>query len=230
MIVKCCAISDTHSRHWKLVVEDCDILLHAGDISGNGKKNEVEDFISWYEDQNALYKIWIAGNHERGFEKKADWLLERLANLKNNTYYLEDTGINIMGINIWGTPWQPEFCNWEFNLPRGGELKEKYDLIPPNTDILLSHGPPFGIDDYIPWEFVRPFEKDNRVGCRDLYNRLKELELKFHIFGHIHLDDRDQIRARPVTTKRDSTLCINASVVDNKYQLYAKPYYFNYEL
>jgi hypothetical protein len=28
-------------------------------------------------------------------------------------------------IKIWGSPWQPEFHNWAFNLPHGEKIKEK---------------------------------------------------------------------------------------------------------
>ncbi len=230
MIIKCCAISDTHKLHNQLTIEECDILFHSGDFTGTGGNQASEDFFTWLERQPATFKVFIAGNHERGYEKKNGWLQDRLANLKNGTYYLEDSGIDLFGIKIWGCPWQPEFHSWEFNLPRGRELREKYDLIPPDTDILLSHGPPYGVEDYIPLSYMRPFEQDNRVGCKDLELKIKDLELKYHIFGHIHLDDRKEIQARSITSKKDNTLCINASVVNNQYHLYAKPYYFNYEL
>lgn len=231
MNVRIGLISDVHWKWDELGdIEPCDLLLCAGDISGQGRKKETLDFIEWYENQwQATHKIFIAGNHELTFddEPKPDWLIERLANLKNDTYYLEDSGMEIWGIKIWGTPWQPEFHNWAFNLPRGRELAEKYALIPPDTDILISHGPPYGIEDTIPWSYVKPHENDNHVGCRDLLSRIKELRLKLHVFGHIHLDGREEITPVMVPCQGEPITCVNAAVVDNAYQITVKPYYFN---
>ena len=48
-------------------------------------------------------------------------------------------------VRIYGSPWQPEFYNWAFNLPRNGEeMKARWDAIPDNTDILITHGPAYG--------------------------------------------------------------------------------------
>lgn len=224
-------MSDTHWKWQELDrIEPCDILLHAGDISGRGKRDETLAFLDWFEELPAIYKVHIAGNHELNHEDKPSWLVERLTNLKKNSYYLEDSGVNILGLNIWGTPWQPEFCNWAFNLPRGEKLAEKYALIPPDTDILISHGPPYGVEDTIPWSYVTANENDNHVGCKDLLHRIKELRLKLHVFGHIHLDGRHEIEPVMVHCKGEPTRCVNAAVVDNAYHVIVKPYYFNLEI
>lgn len=238
MKVKICCISDTHGKHRELDIEACDILLHAGDCTGLGQKYETADFLEWFQSlPMATFKVFIAGNHERGWQKKPAWLRARLRTLRNGTYYLEDSGINLMGIKIWGCPWQPEFNGWEFNLPRGSALAEKYALIPWDTNILISHGPPYGVMDRIPQQYERAGEDPN-VGCKDLLHYVKkdQKDLEYHVFGHIHIDDREEIV--PVEVEIEScnygdrpffVKCINAAVVDNHYDVIVKPYYFEYE-
>jgi len=94
-------------------------------------------------------------------------------------HYLEDSGIEIDGVSFWGSPWQPEFNHWAFNLYRGEQLAQKWALIPDDTDVLITHGPPLGILDFVP--------SGEHVGCEDLKNRVDQMpSLKAHIFGHIH--------------------------------------------
>ena len=78
-----------------------------------------------------------------------------------------------MRLKIYGSPWQPEFCGWAYNLPRGQALADKWAMIPDDTDILVTHGPPAGI-------------LDGDLGCLNLRRRVDELNLKLHVFGHIH--------------------------------------------
>jgi Icc-related predicted phosphoesterase len=83
-------------------------------------------------------------------------------------------------VKLYGSPWQPEFFNWAFNLPRNGkEMKSKWDAIPKDTDILITHGPPFGHLDI-------PGGQSIRVGCEMLRHRVDEIKPKIHVFGHIH--------------------------------------------
>tara|TARA_Y100000296_G_C5174834_1_gene259491 strand:- start:2061 stop:2591 length:531 start_codon:yes stop_codon:yes gene_type:complete len=57
--------------------------------------------------------------------------------------YLNDSSITIDGIKFWGSPIQPWFHDWAFNRKRGNEIRKHWELIPTNTDVLLTHGPPF---------------------------------------------------------------------------------------
>ena len=66
-------------------------------------------------------------------------------------HYLQDAGLELFGLQIWGTPWQPWFYDWAFNAPRhDGEafLASKFEAaIPADTDIIVAHGPPRGFGD-----------------------------------------------------------------------------------
>lgn len=173
-------LSDTHNCNEQIIVPEGDVLIHAGDATIRGEQTEVEDFLSWFSRLPHKYKIFVAGNH--------DWLYEtqnrfaRLLTAKFNIKYLQDSLTEIEGLKIYGSPWQPRFFDWAFNLNRGGELAEKWKLIPNEVDILITHGPPFGILDETP--------RGDFAGCEELRKRVEEIarieRLKLHVFGHIH--------------------------------------------
>lgn len=172
-------ISDTHNSHAGLALPDGDVLIHAGDHSNSGTIKEVASFLNWIGDQPHEYKIFIAGNH--------DWLFERdpafaRGLIPDSVIYLQDSETVINGLKIYGSPWQPRFYDWAFNLDRGEQMAEKWRMIPPDTEILITHGPPNGILDLVP----RKFWSEN-TGCEELIKRVDRLDdLKLHIFGHIH--------------------------------------------
>lgn len=172
-------ISDTHSKHEEIDhVPDGDMLIHAGDSLAFGSLFDLEDFDDWLGELPHRHKILIAGNHDTCFEDRSD----KAQKLVTNAIYLEDSGIVIEGLKFWGSPWTPRFFDWAFNANRGPQLFEKWQRIPLDTDVLITHGPPKGILDTV---ITRDGEE--QVGCNDLLRRLSELKnLKAHIFGHIH--------------------------------------------
>ena len=150
--MKIVCLSDTHNCNQEITVPDGDILIHAGDATIRGTQTEVEDFLAWFSSLPHQHKVFVAGNH--------DWLFEtdnRFARLLTANYkikYLEDSFTDIEGLKIYGSPWQPRFFDWAFNLNRGGELAEKWKLIPADIDILITHGPPNGILDEVPRKYT----------------------------------------------------------------------------
>ncbi len=168
------AISDTHARHQELEVPDGDILIHAGDCTRHGDLGDLEAFNRWLGTLPHRHKILIAGNHDFCFQDSPD----EAHRLVTNAIYLQDEALIIEGIKIWGSPWQPWFFDWAFNLPRGEQIAAKWALIPDDTQVLITHGPPAGILD-------RTFD-DRDVGCEDLLQRVQQIRPRLHIFGHIH--------------------------------------------
>ena len=172
-------ISDTHTKHEKLngFLPGGDILLCAGDISSRGYKTELENFFKWFDGiDNYDHKIFIAGNHDFGFQDEPETIKGLLTGYKT-IEYLQDDWIMVGDenpIKIWGSPWQPEFHNWAFNLPRGEKIKEKWDLIPDDVDILITHGPPFGKLDYVPYNNIN-------VGCEELLLKVQQIKPKIHL-------------------------------------------------
>lgn len=177
--MKITIFSDTHNMHNNITnhLIGGDILICAGDITSLGTKKEIFNFYYWFNEiKSYRYKIFIAGNHDFWLENKEN----KFPKNNTNTIYLMDESINLINnINIYGSPWQPEFYNWAFNIPRNSKEMEKiWENIPNNTDILITHGPPHGILDKT---------KENlNVGCEILYERINKVKPKIHIFGHIH--------------------------------------------
>jgi len=199
-------ISDTHNKELKIPKEHLpggDILIHSGDVSSRGYREEIYWFLDWFSKLDQYtHKIFIAGNHDFFFEENPLQSKELIAQFPNVTY-LEDSSITIDDINIYGTPWQPEFNNWAFNLPRNGDkLKAKWSNIPTSTDILVTHGPPFGILDVAPYGNIN-------VGCELLTEELKRINPIVHVFGHIHYSYG--------YVKHDNTHYINASCLGEDY-------------
>lgn len=179
--MKLVLISDTHTMHEDVYLPPGDILIHAGDFTNRGSKSNVDDFFGWLERRSKEYAhiIFIAGNHDMSFEFKPDWFDDTINSLPSNVHYLEDSEIIIGSIKFYGSPWQPEFHNWAFNLPRGKELADKWAMIPNDTDVLITHGPPLYLLDYT-------IRDGFNVGCKDLYERVLKVKPKLHVFGHIH--------------------------------------------
>jgi Icc-related predicted phosphoesterase len=205
-------ISDTHTQHKNLRgLEEIDLLIHAGDICSKGTQSETADFIDWFNGLAIRYKVFVAGNHDFFMEKTPSSFIR--ANLNTNTFYLNDDGIIIEGIQIWGSPIQPWFFDWAFNRQRGEEIKKHWDLIPMDTDILITHGPPFGILDKT--------KHGQHVGCEELLSCVERIKPKVHVFGHIH----EGYGMKETST----TAFMNASVLDVNYRLVNKPIIINYK-
>lgn len=224
-------ISDTHSLHRDMTepLPKGDVLIHAGDISNKGGERDVTDFIHWFQGIKGFdSKIFISGNHDFCFEKvnlphyksDYDWLHNLMApeNLsQDDVVYLEDNEFIITSpeftrpIKFYGTPWQPWFYDWAFNLPRmGKELKEKWNLIPSDVDVLITHTPPNGIKDY-----VINWRGNEHVGCEVLRARLEDISPVVNVFGHIH-------EAYGVSYVNKTTF-VNASICTSRYEPINKP-------
>jgi Icc-related predicted phosphoesterase len=184
-------ISDTHTRQGQIPYSDLpggDLLIHAGDIMNSGyNKNDIFDFLHWYDSIPGYdKKVFIAGNHDRMFENDPEEVKEILKQYPN-IIYLQDESYEIYdletdkSIKLYGSPWQPEFYSWAFNLPKNGiEISGKWEAIPDDTDILITHGPAWGSVDTVagrPWD---------NLGCELLAERIQRFRPKIHVCGHIH--------------------------------------------
>ena len=158
------------------------MLIVAGDLTARDEIDQYVDFFTWLSRMDYRKKVVIGGNHDGFFTRvNPKEVAKELSGMGADDFeYLCDSGCEFEGYKIWGAPWTPIFYNWHFMLKRE-ELAKKWALIPEDTDILVTHGPPFGILDT-----VSP-RRTHRCGCEELALRLKELNnLKLHVFGHIH--------------------------------------------
>lgn len=170
------AVADTHLFHQSFVVPDGDVLVHAGDLCRRGRLEELAVAAAWLAELPHAHKIIVAGNHDWAFVREP----AAARALFDGMTYLEDEETVIDGVRFYGSPWQPAFHDWAFNLPRGEALAAMWRRIPHGVDVLVTHGPPEGIGDYSGMAV--------RAGCADLRQRVAELRPHLHLFGHIHQD------------------------------------------
>ncbi len=205
--IRIVCVSDTHFYHQHLEVPDGDILVHAGDFMGFGNmERHIAEFNQWLGQQPHAHKIVIAGNHDSLFESSPGVARALLT----NAIYLENSGVVLEGLRFWGPPVQPTFHEWAFNVDRGDPIRRYWDMIPTGTDILVTHGPPFGILD-------QAGPATPHLGCEELAKAVQRVEPKLHIFGHIH-GGYGELRSA------NGTHFVNASVLKKKHMDFNDPY------
>lgn len=195
-------ISDTHLRHlrYDIDVPPGEILIHAGDAMIEGTELEARAFFQWFGSLPHEHKIFCAGNHDGIFEKYPE-LARSL--VPAGVTYLQDSEVTIAGLRIYGSPWTPEFMNWAFNLPRGEALKRKWARIPAGLDVLVTHGPPWGILDQVLGEHAH-------LGCADLRDAVLRAKPRLHVFGHIHTGHGQLVH-------QGATRFANVAICDERY-------------
>jgi Icc-related predicted phosphoesterase len=237
--MKIAVFSDTHTKHKQVELPECDIAIFAGDFTSVGHKHEVESFLNWYGKQyQCKQKVFIAGNHDKSFDKKffhsfedhdlfkqneplgkPGWLIDMLdrARVVFNIQYLENSSVMLEGLKIWGSPITPSFFRqyWAFNADRNEEIQSYWNKIPKDANIIVTHGPVHGKLDYIP-------ESSEYVGCVDLKAKIEEINPMMFICGHIH-------SGRGIYNT-DKTLYVNASIMDNQYNKQGEPMLFNVDV
>jgi predicted phosphodiesterase len=232
MIIDC--IGCLHGHYPNL--EGGDLLILTGDYTARDSLKEWDAFFAWLKKQEYKNKIMIGGNHDNfllsGFptcKKDADDLAEvqGFINHKPDFTYLCDSGCVIEGLKIWGSPWTPGFKGvnpkcMAFMMPYGCDtednLMDKWELIPDDIDILVTHGPPYSILDGVLVEDGSLYS----VGSKSLYSWLKYIErTNLHVFSHIH-EGYGQMEYFP-TYNNKMRLSVNCSHVNEKYKPVNKP-------
>lgn len=216
-------LSDTHNKHHQITVPEGDVLIHSGDATSTGKVEECKKFLRWYGALPHKHKIFVAGNHDWSFDEDdmayVKW--KNHYNFKGDRFragatnyveylakelgiiYLNRDSVTIDGVKFYGCPESPRFHHWAFNRDQCDWLH-----IPEDTNVLITHTPPFGILDV-------SYRGYDNCGCKYLLDRVGELaqlkKLKVHCFGHIH-------EGRGVHEQYGVTY-INGSCLDHKYQV-----------
>lgn len=217
--MKIALISDTHGMHDSMYhdLPKADVLIHAGDVTNVGSQAGTRQFVEWFQNLKGYdHKIFVAGNHDWSFYRKPAWLYDLIndENLsQSDCVYLEDSEFTIESpefskpIKIYGSPWQPPFMNWAFNAPEE-QLFKIWEKIPDDVDILITHGPAYGILDRV----IGGYEY---LGSTTLSERIKKIKPKIHISGHIHSGHG--------IIEKNGTLYINASTATESYEMIYKP-------
>jgi len=195
-------ISDTHELHRELAVPPGDLLIHAGDLTFYSKRPWMyRAFDVWLGELPHRHKIVIPGNH--------DYLLEepRERSAITNATLLVDSGVEVEGIRIWGSPVTPLYGG-AFGMSRAADRKRHWARIPENTDILITHGPPFDVLDHDP-------RSERREGCLQLLEAVLQAKPRLHVFGHVH--------AGYGTVGTSNTIFANASLLGDSGTLDKEP-------
>lgn len=202
--MKIICIADTHNKHQQILIPHGDIIIHAGDFSEAGTREETLDFLDWFAALPHQYKILVPGNHDFFMEKNLENLNEIIP---PGIQCLINESIEINGIKFWGSPYTPGEENWAFTRPRGGEMRSNWNLIPQDVQFLITHTPPYGILDQL--------DNKKHVGCEQLTARLKDLDIPYHIFGHIHHEYG--------IVKMSDTVYVNSALLDDRFRLINSP-------
>lgn len=203
------AISDTHMHHKSLKGLEGDLIIFAGDATGQGLHSEITKMLQWYAKLPFEHKIFVPGNHDHGFEDNPAGYKQLCTDLGIKLLVHESTEIN--GIKIFGSPWTPYFNDWAFNAGatiieaahyRKPFIGDLWATIPADTNILVTHGPPYDILDLC---------ADGRhVGCQELRKVVETIKPDLHFFGHIHHSAGQK--------HQNGTSFYNACVCDEKYR------------
>lgn len=187
-------ISDTHNLHnQQQRLPEADLVVHSGDFTFAGTESEVLDFLQWFCALPYPYKILIAGNHD-------DCLYgANIDGLPEGCYYLNGNGVTIEGVRFYGIPM---FMEDDIN----GNYEKMLSSIPSDTDVLITHQPPFGLLDQ---------SENIHFGSKVLKTQIEKLNLKAHLFGHIH--------HAYGCMKEDGVVYSNASLVGDSYMLEHQP-------
>jgi Icc-related predicted phosphoesterase len=209
---KLVCISDTHMEHEQVTLSTGDILICCGDVSTYNNKN-YDSFLIWMSKTNFKYKILIAGNHDKWMEDDPIRIKQKCD--ENGIIYLQDNGISINGYKFWGSPWTPKRKknrNDAFTLSRK-DLLQKWDLIPKDTDILITHCPPYGIGDLNSNGYTSKMYQSGDYCLLKTIGRLSNLKL--HLFGHCHYG-RGMYEGQFNNNCEKKIYFINCAVVENK--------------
>lgn len=199
-------LGDTHGFHRRLVLPPGDILIHSGDFMVDGKSvEEIDDFNAWLGSLPYRHKLVVAGNHDRLFDDHPKLARAHLT----NAIYLQDSGVTLEGLKFWGSPVNSVGGDWAFSRDLTVKIRKHWNLIPDDTDVLVTHEPPFGTLD-------KTHILAKHRGCNYLLGAVRRVQPKLHVFGHIHGGYGKEVAWGGVTL-------VNCAVVDNDRQLTNPP-------
>jgi len=204
--VKICVLSDTHNQHKLFPITPCDIAIHCGDFSSMGYLHECKAFLEWFSVQPAKHRIFISGNHDSVVPFEQPILFREIVKEYPGVTYLENEGITVEGLKFWGRAMTPTFNDWAFMADPGSpKMVSSLDIIPTDTDVLITHGPPYQILDNT--------EDNQQVGCKDMRYWLENgvRKPRLIVCGHIH-------HGRGVHLYGDKTTIVNAAVLNDWYR------------
>lgn len=211
--MKIAVVGCSHGSHNKLIVPEADAIIHTGDYSPRGTYSDAISFLRWLESQPHKHRLWVEGNHDTYAERHPVEFAALAKQYAPSCHRLFDSSIEIEGIRFFGSPYTPTFMHWSFMADRGPEIQRHWNMIPNDTQILITHGPAYGHLDLVPAEYVEN-GRDRHQGCADLKTTIETRlhKLKAHFFSHLHSQGNQTEVANGVTY-------VNAAVVGEDYRV-----------
>ena len=140
--VRVVCISDTHDLHRLLPIPEADLLIHAGDLTETGDRDDVRSAMRWLNAQPCRDIVATAGNHDLALRSPS--FVRDMRESFPRVQLLIDEGAEISGRKVWGSPWAPmPQTLWAYTAPRGSEtLARAWAEIPDDVEVLVTHTPP----------------------------------------------------------------------------------------
>lgn len=208
--MKIVCISDCHGKWSKLVIPECDLLISAGDYSFRGEYHMVRDYHKWLNKQPAKHVISVQGNHEKLVEADFNGCKAMALEACPRVHFIDEGLVEIEGQRIWCSAITPYFCNWSWNRYPGEDIQKHWDRIP-SVDVIITHGPCYGILDSLMQFNGQKCEYESvNLGCPQLLSKVLEIKPKLHVSGHIH-------PGYGVLTQ-DGIIFVNAAICDDDYK------------
>jgi len=138
-MTKIVMISDTHTYHHDLELPDADILFHCGDFTLMGNPLEVLNFNDWLGTLKQFnHIVVIAGNHDKCVGEDPMFGYKQLT----NAIYLQNSGVDLEGFYIWGSPMTPSFHGMRGGLTFYTNAKENrytHNSAEPNVKLAVVY-------------------------------------------------------------------------------------------
>jgi Icc-related predicted phosphoesterase len=201
--LKIICISDTHDINYP-ALPDGDMVIHAGDVSLDGSAREVQHFVDWFRALPHPYKVFVGGNHDKSLEGLGLDFFDPGTGIT----YLNNNSVELGGFKIWGSPASRTYGRICAFMRDEDRLAHLYESIPDDTDIVITHQPPYGRQD---------MEADGiHLGSPSLTRAIERVQPLLHVFGHIH-------GGYGVALPYTDLLSVNAAQLDVTYRKHNAP-------
>lgn len=182
--------SDIHTSGMDSIVpKGAAIVVIAGDLMGAGMDSDEagmayleKEFFPWCRENGDKQIVVTAGNHDKFLFRR--WAQGRPIDWPQNVHYLIDDSETIGGIKFYGTPWCPNDREGRFECSER-KLKQLFEKMPDDVDILVSHTPP-----YIPGNGIDANEDGCHEGSKELTEAILRKRPHFVVCGHVHSGSR----------------------------------------
>lgn len=216
--MKIVAISDTHMQHKLLQVPDGDLIIHSGDATNWGSPNEIIAFASWFGSLPHGHKVFVPGNHDIDIQNnEAMWR----QHFKQMGITMTSNGVVFVGdLKLLCVSYVPVYGQWAF-MRDEADLHRLYTIMPVqqgDIDILVTHGPPLGILDFVCGYDLDTGAPGWSLGSKALREFVHKIKPRAHVFGHIHEGAGEYAE--------DGTLFFNAAMCNRVASTMNKPLEF----